>query len=189
LNLHKKWIFVILAALIIASSGMAERILTTSNTVEEFTVYHENNTKRTFIDNPPAGPSVGDVYYFNATLHTGNETGPVVGEMWGIETVVRYEPSKIITSYENATGTTAQEQRLLYEGFSFLNKTDIDERDQIIVGSVWDNSNAQSPTMDINETVVKAILGGTGKYLGVRGQVVATHNADGGFTFVFTILR
>lgn len=187
--MYKKWIYVILAALLMASSGMAESILTTSNTAEQFTVYHENNTKRTFIDNPPAGPSVGDVYYFNATLHTGNETGPIVGELFGIQTVVRYEPSKIITGYENMTGTTAQEQRLLYEGFSFLNKTDIDKRDQIIVGSVWDNSNVQSPTMDINETVVKAILGGTGKYLGVRGQVVATHNADGGFTFVFTILR
>ncbi len=186
--MYKIWIYAILAALLMASFGLAESILTTSNTAEQFTVYHENNTKRTFIDNPPAGSSVGDVYYFNATLHTGNETGPIVGEMFGIQTVVRYDPSKT-TGYENTTGTTAQEQRLLYEGFSFLNKTDIDKRDQIIVGSVWDNSNAQSPTMDINETVVKAILGGTGKYLGVRGQVVATHNADGGFTFVFTILR
>lgn len=187
--MYKKWIYVILAALLMVSIGIADSVLTTSNTPEQFTVYHENNTKRTFIDNPPAGPSVGDVYYFNATLHTGNETGPIVGEMFGIQTVVRYEPSKIITGYENATGTTAQEQRLLYEGFSFVNKTDIDKRDQIIVGSVWDNSNVQSPTMDINETVVKAILGGTGKYLGVRGQVVATHDVDGGFTFVFTILR
>jgi hypothetical protein len=187
--LNKKWIYAVLAALLIVSFGMAESILTTSNTSEQFTVYHENNTKRTFIDNPPAGPSVGDIYYFNATLHTGNETGPVVGEMFGTQTVVRYEPAKIITAYENATGTTAQEQRLLYECFSFVNKTDIDKRDQIIVGSVWDNSNVQSPTMDINETVVKAILGGTGEYVGVRGQVVAIHNADGGFTFVFTILR
>lgn len=187
--MYKKWIYVTLAALLMVSFGMAESILTPPNTPEQFTVYHENNTKRTFIDNPPAGPSVGDVYYFNATLRTGNETGPIVGEMFGIQTVVRYEPSKIITDYENATGTMAQEQRLLYECFSFVNNTDIDKRDQIIVGSVWDNSNVQSPTMDINETVVKAILGGTGKYLGVRGQVVATHNADGGFTFIFTILR
>ncbi len=187
--MYKKWIYVVLTAILMASAGMAESILTTSNTSEQFTVYHENNTKRTYIDNPPVGPSVGDVYLFNATLHTGSETGPIIGEMFGIQTVVRYEPSKIITGYENLTGTTSQEERLLNECFSFLNKTDIDKRDQIIVGSVWDNSNAQSPTMDINETVVKAILGGTGKYLGVRGEVVATHNADGGFTFDFTILR
>ena len=115
--MNNKWFYVILPALLLVSCGMAENILKTSNTPEQFTVYHENNTKRTFIDNPPVGPSVGDVYYFNATLHTGNETGPIVGEMFGIQTVVRYEPSKIITSYENTTGTTAEEQRLLYEGF------------------------------------------------------------------------
>ncbi len=76
--MYKKWIYVILAALLMVSFGMAESILTTSNTPEQFIVYHENHTKRAFIDNPPAGPSVGDIYYFNATLHTGMKLGQLL---------------------------------------------------------------------------------------------------------------
>ena len=62
--------------------------------------------------------------------------------------------------------------------FTFKNKID-----QIVAGGV-----DESPMMK-NETAARAIWGGTGKYFGVRGQLVTTLKADGNYTDVFTILR
>jgi hypothetical protein len=192
LNLYKKWIYVILAALLMVSFGMAESILT--NTTEQFTVEEDNLRGITFIDIPPVGPSLGDAFYFNGTLHSENETGPIIGELFGSTTVVRLAPGKAIevdnrprlqrpTPYENATDTTAPEQRLIYMIFAFNNKTD-----QIVVGGVADYL-PQDSKMLLNQTAVRPILGGTGKYLGVRGQLVTSRDADGNYTHVFTILR
>jgi hypothetical protein len=62
--------------------------------------------------------------------------------------------------------------------FTFTNKTD-----QIVVGGL-----AEQPEL-MNETITRAIWGGTGKYFGVSGQVVTTLKADGNYTDVFTILH
>jgi hypothetical protein len=42
---------------------------------------------------------------------------------------------------------------------------------------------------DAGRPVVRAILGGTGKYMGARGQLTSTRNADGSYTQVFTLLK
>ena len=42
---------------------------------------------------------------------------------------------------------------------------------------------------DVGQPIVRAVLGGTGKYMGARGQVASTHNADGSYTQVFTLLK
>jgi len=42
---------------------------------------------------------------------------------------------------------------------------------------------------DPGQPVVRAILGGTGKYMGARGQLASTRNADGSYTQVFTLLK
>jgi hypothetical protein len=42
---------------------------------------------------------------------------------------------------------------------------------------------------DAGRPVVRAILGGTGKYMGARGQLASTRNADGSYTQVFTLLK
>lgn len=39
------------------------------------------------------------------------------------------------------------------------------------------------------QPVVRAILGGTGKYMGARGQLASTRNGDGSYTQVFTLLK
>jgi hypothetical protein len=39
------------------------------------------------------------------------------------------------------------------------------------------------------QPVVRAILGGTGKYIGARGQLTSTRNTDGSYTQVFTLVR
>jgi hypothetical protein len=40
-----------------------------------------------------------------------------------------------------------------------------------------------------NEVIKTAILGGTGKYLGARGEVTHTRNTDGTYTHKFTLLK
>jgi hypothetical protein len=37
--------------------------------------------------------------------------------------------------------------------------------------------------------VSRAILGGTGKYMGVRGELTSTRNADGTYKQEFTLLK
>ena len=148
-----------------ATIGMAESISAKANATEQFTIAVTNLRTAANVDVPPAGPSVGDTHYLNGTLRSENETGPIIGELFMSNTVVRLEPG------QHFLGMT-------YHVFTFKNKID-----QIVAGGV-----AEAPMMK-KETAVRAIWGGTGKYSGVRGQLVTTLKADGNYTDVFTILR
>jgi hypothetical protein len=71
------------------------------------------------------------------------------------------------------------EQRTTLLSFTFG-----DRQDQIIVLGVVD----YSPTgaeFNAGQPVVRAVIGGTGKYMGARGQLASTRNADGSYTQVF----
>jgi hypothetical protein len=148
-----------------ATIVMAEGISAKANATEQFTFVLTNLNPKIIVDVPPAGLSVGDIRYVNGTLRSENEKGPIIGELFMINTVVRLMPGQRFMAMTNNI-------------FTFTNKTD-----QIVVGGV-----AELPEL-VNETESRAIWGGTGKYFGVRGQVVTTVNADGNFTGVFTILR
>ena len=63
-----------------------------------------------------------------------------------------------------------------------------DHQDQIIVFGVTDYSPSASE-FEPGQPVVRAILGGTGKYMGARGQLASTRNGDGSYTQVFTLLK
>jgi hypothetical protein len=43
--------------------------------------------------------------------------------------------------------------------------------------------------IDPNAAITLAIVGGTGKYLGARGEVTSTRNADGTYTYKFKLLK
>jgi len=43
--------------------------------------------------------------------------------------------------------------------------------------------------IDPNKSLVSAITGGTGKYIGARGQIIHTRNADGTYTHRFALLK
>jgi hypothetical protein len=168
LVLNKKLFYVISAALFMASFttiGMAENISAKANATEQFTIAVTNLRLATNVDAPPAGLSDGDIRYLNGTLRSENEKGPIIGELFISNTVVRLMPGQRFMAMTNNV-------------FTFINKTD-----QIVVGGV-----AEQP-MITNETESRAIWGGTGEYFGVRGQVVTTFEADGNYTDVFTILR
>ncbi len=118
------------------------------------------------------GNSPGDAYYFSAPLHS-SPGGPVTGEVFGSKTLVK-----------PATGPNPNlEQRATLLIFTFLNR-----EDQIVVMGVPDYP-SNGAEFNVDQPVVRAILGGTGKYIGARGQLTSTRKKDGSYTQVFTLLR
>ena len=138
---------------------------------ETFTVY-EDAPKMSLLDLGAPGNSLGDVYHFSAPLHS-ERGGPVTGEVIGSKTLV-----KVAT---DANPNLERRATLLF--FTFA-----DRKDQIIAFGAADYSPA-APEFDAGQPVVRPVLGGTGKYMGARGQVTSTRNADGSYTQVFTLLK
>jgi hypothetical protein len=75
------------------------------------------------------------------------------------------------------------EQRTTFLSFTFS-----DRQDQIIALGVADYSPAAGE-FEADKPRARAVLGGTGKYMGARGQLMSTRNADGSYTQVFTLLK
>jgi hypothetical protein len=138
---------------------------------ESFTVY-EDAPKMSLLDLGASGNSLGDVYHFSAPLHS-ERGGPVSGEVIGSKTLV-----KMAT---DANPTLERRATLLF--FTFA-----DRKDQIIAFGAADYS-PSAPEFDAGQPVVRPVLGGTGKYMGARGQVTSTRNTDGSYTQVFTLLK
>ena len=143
----------------------------TNQSTETFTVY-EDAPKMSLLDLGAPGNSLGDVYHFSAPLHS-ERGGPVTGEVIGSKTLV-----KVAT---DANPNMERRATLLF--FTFA-----DGKDQIIAFGAADYS-VSAPEFDAGQPVVRPLLGGTGKYMGARGQVTSTRNADGSYTQVFTLLK
>lgn len=133
------------------------------------TVY-EDAPAMNFVDQPPPGSSPGDTYYFFATLHD-QPGGPVTGELYGTKTLVRPTTPSAPTVEQRAT--------MMY--FVWANR-----QDQIVVAGVPDYP-SNAPEFWPNRPVMRAVLGGTGKYDGVGGQVTSTRNADGSYKQEFLL--
>jgi hypothetical protein len=157
----------VLASTLMAGCGAHS---TTAST-ETFTVYEDAPTMK-LLDLGPPGNSPGDVYHFFAPLHS-SQGGPVTGEVFGSKTLIKM-----------STDTNPNlETRATVLFFTFANR-----QDQIVAVGATD----YPPTageFDAGQPVVRAILGGTGKYMGARGQLTSTRNADGSYTQVFTLLK
>jgi hypothetical protein len=157
-------------ALIVSALLAACGLRCTSPSSETFTVY-QDAPKMSPLDLGAPGNSPGDVYYFSAPLHS-SPGGPVIGEVFGSKTLVK-----------PTTANPNLEQRATLLIFDFGNR-----QDQIVVMGVLD----YPPTageFNAGQPVVRAILGGTGKYMGARGQLASTRNADGSYTQVFELLK
>jgi hypothetical protein len=61
-------------------------------------------------------------------------------------------------------------------------------QDQIIAFGTGDYP-PTAAEFNAGQPVGRAILGGTGKYMGARGQLTSTRNADGSYTQVFMLVR
>ena len=140
-----------------------------NQSTETFTVY-EDAPKMSLLDLGAPGNSVGDVYHFSAALHSERD-GPVTGELIGSKTLVKL-PSDAHPNLE---------RRATLMFFTFAGG-----KDQIIALGAADYS-ASTPEFEAGQVVVRPVLGGTGKYMGARGQVTSTRNGDGSYTQVFTL--
>jgi hypothetical protein len=158
---------VVLASIVMTACGQRS----TNPSSETLTVYQDAPILN-LLDHGPPGRSPGDVHHFFAPLHS-RPGGPVTGEVFGTKTLVKL-----------ATDANPNlEQRATVLSFTFG-----DRQDQIIVLGVVD----YSPTgaeFNPSQPVVRAVLGGTGKYMGARGQLTSTRNADGSYTQAFTLLK
>ncbi|PYK05461.1 MAG: hypothetical protein DME67_05150 [Verrucomicrobia bacterium] len=162
---------VALAALLASTLVAACGLRSTNPSTETLTIY-QDAPKMKLLDLGEPGNSPGDVYHFFAPLHS-SPGGPVIGEVFGSKTLV-----KLATD-----GNPNLEQRTTLLSFTFS-----DRQDQIIALGVAD----YSPTageFNPSQPRARAILGGTGKYMGARGQLTSTRNADGSYTQVFTLLK
>ena len=164
---------IMMAAAALAASALiaACGAHSTNPSNETFTVY-EDAPKMSLLDLGAPGKSLGDVYHFSAPLHS-ERGGPVTGEVIGSKTLV-----KVAT---DANPNLERRATLLF--FSF-----VDRKDQIIAFGAADYS-PSAPEFDAGQPVVRAVLGGTGKYMGARGQVTSTRNSDGSYTQVFALLK
>jgi hypothetical protein len=118
------------------------------------------------------GNSLGDVYHFSAPLRS-ERGGPVTGELIGSKTLVKM-PSDAGPNLE---------RRATLMFFTFA-----DSKDQIVAFGAADYS-PSAPEFEAGRSAVRPVLGGTGKYIGARGQVTSTRNSDGSYTQVFTLLK
>ena len=161
----------ILGALLTSTLMPACGLRSTNPSTETLTLY-QDAPKMKLLDLGEPGNSPGDVYHFFAPLHS-SPGGPVIGEVFGSKTLVKL-----------ATDANPNlEQRTTLLSFTFS-----DRQDQIIALGVAD----YSPTageFNPSQPRARAILGGTGKYMGARGQLTSTRNADGSYTQVFTLLK
>jgi hypothetical protein len=171
MNLIVKRRTIALAVLLVSIVMTACGQRSTDPSSETLTVYQDAPTLN-LLDNGPSGNSPGDVHHFFAPLHS-RPGGPVTGEVFGTKTLVKL-----------ATDANPNlEQRTTLLSFTFG-----DRKDQIIVLGVVDYS-PTGPEFNASQPVVRAVLGGTGKYMGARGQLTSTRNADGSYTQVFTLLK
>ena len=160
-----------LAALLASTLMAACGLRSTNSSIETLTIY-QDAPKMKLLDLGEPGNSSGDVYHFFAPLHS-SPSGPVIGEVFGSKTLVKL-----------ATDANPNfEQRTTFLSFTFN-----DRQDQIIALGVADYS-PTSGEFDQSQPRARAILGGTGRYMGARGQLTSTRNADGSYTQVFTLLK
>jgi hypothetical protein len=155
------------ASVLMAACGQRS----TNSSSETLTVYEDRPTLK-LLDLGPPGNSPGDVCHFFAPLHS-SPGGPVIGEVFGSKTLI-----KMATDANPNLETRAT---VLF--FTFAN-----HQDQIVALSSFDYP-ATAGEFEAGQPVVRAVLGGTAKYIGARGQLTSTRNADGSYTQVFTLLK
>jgi hypothetical protein len=143
----------------------------TNPSTETFIIY-QDAPKMSLLDLGAPGNSLGDVYHFSAPLHS-ERGGPVTGEVVGSKTLVKMPT--------DASQNLERRATLMF--FTFA-----EGKDQIIAFGAADYS-PSVPEFDAGKLVARPVVGGTGKYIGARGQVTSTRNQDGSYTQEFTLLK
>ena len=157
----------LLASILIAACGLRS----TNPSTETLTVY-QDAPKMKLLDLGEPGNSPGDVYHFSAPLRS-SAGGQITGEVFGSKTLI-----KLAT---DADPDVEKRGTLLFFTFGA-------GQDQIVVFGISNYSPTAGEFAAV-QPVVRPVLGGTGKYMGARGQIISTRNADDSYTQVFTLLK
>lgn len=129
-------------------------------------VYHGPTAPPTYIDNGLPGDSPGDqrIFHFDGQTRDGS---PVVMD-WIMTT----------TGLDTAEG--GAESRVTLGVFSFRGS----DKDQLLLEGTGLYPGSED-TFVPDAKLVRAIIGGTGRFRGVSGEVLSTHLADGSWTHEF----
>lgn len=138
---------------------------------EKFTLYSEDQSL-VHIDIAHEGRSHGDIYVFEALLTEKNNN--VVGRLTG-KLVTASLPNK------NNNPEQVHEDRFITMIFEF------DDGSTILVNGIT-HYTVGVFRRTMNDPRDAAIIGGTGKYMGARGQVTTTRIADQRYELKFEIL-
>lgn len=134
---------------------------------ETVTVAHGKVPAPTLVDVGTEGNSVGDQRIFR---FDGDADGTVVHMDW------------IMTTTALSTPEPGVESRVTSAVFAFGGLDDT----ILLQGTGLYPEKAS--TFKVSSTLVRSIIGGTGKYRGAAGWVESTNNADGTWTHVFHII-
>jgi hypothetical protein len=121
-----------------------------------------------FTDGGEPGPSAGDtrIFHFDAETAGGE---PVVTN-WVMITTAVDSPANDVES-RTTTGVFAvgdgTDDQLILEGVAFYP--------------------GEEATLDVSATVLRAVVGGTGRFSGARGDVASTRFDDGSWEHVFRL--
>lgn len=138
--------------------GSSERVLTLTQ--------QPDPVKLVTVDANQAGHA-GDVYVFEGpVLKDGRVFGAMVG------TLTRLGPG--LPDWHSE-----REERLITAVF------DLEDGEISIEGVSYYAPDAK---LRMDQPEVRAVVGGTGAYIGARGEVTTTHNADGSYTHVIRLL-
>lgn len=165
-----------LVVAVTATLAMAGCSSSTSSSTEEFTLIQAPPQLTTIemTDGPETsgGASHGDILAFEAPV---SRDGEVVGEISGILTTIDLP-------MQGTVGREGLEERIGSVIFRFS------DTDSIVVNgsSVYP---AGEDEMAPGTPQIRAILGGTGSYVGVDGEVATVRNEDGTYTHTLTLLN
>lgn len=166
MNLRTKAVFGALTLMVAMSAACSDESDKTS-----LTVYEDAPTLNP-VDAAPPGDSPGDAYYFFAPLRD-QPGGAATGQVYGTKTMVK----------PPAPSNPNVEQRATMLFFVFANS-----QDQIVAAGVPDYP-PNASQFQANQPVLRAVVGGTGKYNGVGGQLTSTRNSDGSYKQEFSLIK
>lgn len=121
------------------------------------------------IDLQANGKSIGDLYVFDASItDSEGRKGALTGTL-------------LVADLPDPRSGEVWESRLGDLNFVL-------DGDQLLVKGATVYPQAQRE-MAVNQPQVRAVIGGTGRYVGVGGEVSTVRNADGTYTPTFRLMR
>lgn len=163
-----QYLYLILAlpAILWVTEATAHNRYSESDWRADIVVYHEATLPPTYIDNGQPNDSPGDVRIFHFDGET--DKGNAVVMDW-----------IMTTTAQNVTEDGA-ESRVTLGVFSFTGA----DVDQVLIEGVGLYPSTES-TFQSDSSLARAIIGGTGRFKGVRGEVISTRLGDGSWMHEF----